>query len=161
MKIFRSVLAALIPALAGCSPYVISYKHVCLAEENGVAILARSTDSNDPQGNPLLFAETHLPLRAVLKRPAYVVQIDTPQNPMPVVFLKARSPEGAALDIVGTYVRRTHPDAVGYTHSFDVRAADGKPVELQIRDASGQLLGEETLRYEIRVRGIAYGIDSI
>jgi len=161
MKGFRSVIGAFVFVAAGCSPYVISYKHVCLAEENGVEILERSTISDDPQGNPLLFAEAQMPLRAVLKRPAYVVQIDTPQNPMPVVFLNARSPEGAVLEIEGAYVRRVHPDAVGYTHSFYVRETDGKPLEFLIRDGSGQLLGQESLRYEVRSRGIAYGVEGI
>lgn len=161
MKILKSVVVAFIFVAAACSPYFISYKHVCLAEENGVEILERSTVSNDSQGNPLLFARAQMPLRAVLKRPAYVVEIDTPQNAMPVAFLNARSPEGAVLEIVGAHVRRVHPDAVGYTHTFYVREADGKRLEFLIRDGSGRLLGEESLPYEVRSRGIVYGIEAI
>jgi hypothetical protein len=60
--------------------------------------LERSTISNDPQGNPLLSAEAQMPLRAALKRPAYVVQIHTPQNPMPVVLERAFARAGGAGD---------------------------------------------------------------
>jgi hypothetical protein len=128
------VIGAFVFVAAGCSPYVISYKHVCLAEEKGRG-LERSTISNDPQGNPLLFAEAQMPLTAALKRPAYVVQIHTPQNPMPVVFLSALSPERAVLEIEGAFVRGVHPNAVGYTHSFMFEVATShkrlRPYELR------------------------------
>lgn len=161
MKIFRVLIGVLVLGTAGCSPYVISYQHVCLAEEDDLEILERSTTSNDAQGNPLLFAEAQMPLRAILKRPTYVVQIDTPQNPMPVVLLNARSPDGAVLELEGAHVHRTHPHSVGHTHSFYVREAHGKPLESLVRDASGKVLGTESLRYDVRSRGIAYGIESI
>jgi hypothetical protein len=147
---------------SGCSAYVIPYKQVCFEEENGLTVIERSPLARDSQGKPLTFATSDLPVRARLERPEYSVLIDTPQGSgIPVVFLNVVAPDGRALDIEGKHVRHVHPDAVGYSHSFYVREANGAPLEMVIRDPTGRVLGSETLRYRIRTAGVVYGIEGV
>jgi hypothetical protein len=160
----RSPALAFIAAMllaSGCSPYVIPYKQVCFEEENGVTVIERSPLARDSQGKPLTSATSDLPVRARLERPEYTVLIDTPQGSIPLVFLNVVAPDGRALDIEGKHVHHVHPDAVGYSHSFYVREANGAPLEMVIRDPTGRVLGSETLRYRIRTAGVVYGIEGV
>jgi hypothetical protein len=144
---------------SGCSPYVIPCKQVCFEEENGLTVIERSPLARDSQGKPLTFAASDLAVRARLERPEYTVLVDTPQGSIPLVFLNVVAPDGRALDIEGKHVHHVHPDALRYSHSFDVREANGAPLEMVIRDPTGRVLGSETLRYRIRTAGVVYGIE--
>ena len=164
----RNVLLAITAVLglvtqAACGPYVISYRHPCFDEKQGLRVYERSTISRDSQGKRLLFARVGLPIRAKLDRPGYQISVDTPLNPNPVVFLKAVAPDGKRLALEGRNVVPLYPksgaELEGYQYSFLVDAAKGAPLAIVIRDSAGRVLGSERLSYVLRSRGLAYGIE--
>ncbi len=147
--------------LGACSPFVMSYDHVCFEEANGLVILERSASSTDSQGKPLRFAKTRLPLKAQLRRDDYLVEIDTPANPMPVVFLNVRTLRGERLKLRGGNIHLVYPTVNDYSHSFHVHEACGEPLTFEVLDSSGRVLGHERLEYRVRTRGFSYGIEAI
>jgi hypothetical protein len=148
---------------AACSPYVMSYHHVCFLEGNGLEVVQLSTASLDSQGKPLLFAKVGLPTKARLNRSSYVILIDVPLNPMPVVFLKISTVNDKKLHIDGENLRLISESSGmgldGYQYTFDVEQAAGRPLAFTVKDAAGDTLGTETLKYSVRSRGVAYGVE--
>jgi hypothetical protein len=159
--IFLAALAAV--SLTGCSPYRIDHLHLVFDDTPGLVVVERSTDAVDSEGKPLKRGRTGFPTKARLERAGYTLQFDIPASSTPMVFLAARSADGAVLAVEGAHLRHVHPDAVvlGYEYTFMVEEADGKPLEFVIRGPDGIELGREKLAYRIRSRGVAYGIDSI
>jgi hypothetical protein len=147
-----------------CGPYVISYKHVCFKETNGLQVLKRST-SSDSHERPLIFVKSGLPVQARVLRDSYTVLIDTPVNAIPVVFLTARTPTGAALMLEGAHFLQLELGSgayiEGYRYSFLVKEAKGQPLRFAVRDMTGKIVGVETLPYAVRSRGVTFGIDSV
>jgi hypothetical protein len=146
-----------------CSPYVISYHHVCFQETNGLQVLQRSTASLDSEGKALLFAKVGLPTKARVDRPLYTILIDVPLNSIPVVFLKVTALNGNGLRLHGqnlkTISATSREGLEGYQYTFDVERASGLPLTFTVKDAAGKTLGVETLNYVVRSRGVAYGVE--
>jgi hypothetical protein len=163
MIILPLLVVAVALAAAMIVPSVISYHHVCFLEGDGVEVIRRSADSLDSQGKPLFFAKVGLPTEARLSRPSYVVLIDVPLNPTPVVFLAVSTVDDKTLHIDGENLKviaaTSGMGLHGYQYTFDVERADGRPLIFTVKDAAGNTLGTETLRYSVRSRGVAYGVD--
>ena len=148
-----------------CAPYLHRYRHACFEEKNGLRVYERSATSTDTQGKKLTLARVGLPIKARVSRSAYELSIDTPLNYMPVVFLKALTPDGRQLIVEGPHVIVLDPGSgsaiEGYQYSFLVEEAQGAPLQITVRDSSGHILGSEVLQYIVRSRGIQYGIESL
>jgi hypothetical protein len=152
-------------SLAACSPYVMSYHHVCFLEKDGLEVLQRSIISLDSQGKPLLFAKVGLPTKARVNRPSYTIFIDAPLNNIPVVFLKVSAPNNNGVHLDGenlkTISETSAADLDGYRYTFEVERAKGRPMTFTVKDAAGNTLGAERLEYTVQSRGIAYGVEAI
>jgi hypothetical protein len=150
-------------SLTACSPYVMSYHHVCFVEKNGLEILERSTASTDSQGEPLLFAKVGLPTKARVNRPSYTIFIDAPLDSVPVAFLKVSASNDNRVYLDGANLKPISETSAagldGYRYTFDVERANGRPLAFTVKDAEGNTLGTETLEYTVQSRGIAYGVE--
>jgi hypothetical protein len=164
MKVRNQVVTLLCALCAcACAPYRIDHEHLVFDETAGFAILERSTEAVSSAGKPLRNGKTGFPTKVVLKREHYEIHFDLPPGSMPLLFLSVRTSAGAVLAAEGAHLRRVHPDAevLGYQYGFDVREADGDPLELVIRGADGAELGRERLTYRIQSRGVSYGVETV
>ena len=163
-RITLLIVAAFTFSHVACAPYVISYKHVCFNETNGLQIVKRST-SDDSHERPLLFAKSRLPVQARILRDDYAVLIQTPVNAIPVVFLTVNTSAGDALAIEGAHLlqleRSSGAYIEGYRYSFLISQAKGEPLRFAVKDMTGRVVGVETLPYALRSRGVTFGIDSV
>jgi hypothetical protein len=156
---------ALAICAAGCSPYVMSYKHLIFDAADGLEVLEASSKSPDTQGVELLRPKVRMPLKVRLSRPSYTLLFDTPLQISPLVFISARDGQGQPLLISGAHVRRVYPGSAaeldGFEFSFYVREADGESLSIEISNSSGRVLGSELLPYEVVSRGYSYGIEGV
>jgi hypothetical protein len=152
--------------MSACTPRFIVYLHICLEEDGRVKIVERSSESLDSQGKPLLFAKTGLPTRSKIEGVGYTVEIMTPLNATPVMFIKAVSETGQNLVISGTDIMQLDPKSgmarLGHLeYSYKVGDKRSGTVDIDISNLSGQKVGHERMNYTVRSRGRRIAIDAL
>jgi len=169
MNWIPSIVMGYLLMFTGCAPYVISYKHVCFKEINRLRVVERSSSSTDSQGNRLLWAKIGFPTKVQVSGSAYLIDIEIPINPLPVVFLNVRDNDGKVLMLSGPHIVELAKTSgiflkEGYRYSFLVTEAIAQPEQVltvTIKDDAGATLGNEVLPYKIRSRGFTYGVDAL
>lgn len=146
--------------ITACAPALISYKHVCFQESDHVRVMERSTDSTDSQNKPVYFPKIGLPTRLRVTNEKYTIDIFTPINPTPVVFLNAINRNGKKLSLRGNNLVELKNQVDKYEYSFFVEDAHGEALTILVLDGES-ILGEEILPYKIRSRGFVVYIDAL
>jgi hypothetical protein len=151
--------------IGGCAPYRIDHRHLVLEPMPGLEVHRRSTPADSP-GEELRRPRYGLPLECTLRRDRYTVVLSMPLGmTTPMLFVGAHTPLDETLVVEGAHLRGVHPDAreanADHPYTFMVEEAEGKPLQITIRERDGTLVGRETLRYRIVSRGVASGIEWI
>jgi len=158
-------LLIVVVLLSRCGPTLVNYEHLVVDENSKLEVIERSTASNSSQGDPLSGQKTDLPTKCILKGNGYVVTIDIPTNPFPVVFLRIVNENEEELSIRGAYLRDLDESSGagidGFQYSFIVDDADGDAIEFDVLGEQGVVLGHEKISYKVVSRGFAWAIDSI
>lgn len=144
-------------ALCACGQRDFIYTHAVLERVSGLESLELSRSSPDSQGRELQSPVAGLPILSELRRPTYVVEFHTSLQAGPTMFMAATSSAGETLEIVGPNIHRVAPGSAeeleGHFYSFYFDEADSTFVTFIVRDARGNILGSEKLRYAIVPRG--------
>ena len=143
--------------LCACAPGEFTYTHPVLEGVDGLRSLELSRSSPDTQGKELLSPIVGLPIRSELRRPSYVIEFHTPLQARPLMFMAATSSAGEQLEIVGPNIHRVAPGSAeeleGHFYSFYFHETNSSFVSLTIKDARGNILGSEKIRYSVVPRG--------
>jgi len=146
-------------ACMGCNMKKITYKHVVFDENASLKVIERSQGvEKSSDGKPLLKQVVGLPIHLQVMKSLYKIDVFTPINAEPVVFLDVLSGGGKVFTLKGAHLQ---PIKANYQYSFLVDGANGAPVQVEILDATGERLGLETLTYKVINRGYTYCLDSL
>lgn len=143
---------------SGCILSKVTYKHVVFDENPCLQIVERASGvERNYKGELLKSQKLGLPIRLQLIKPNYKIQIETPINAEPVVFLSISSTDGEVLEIKGHHIK-----AIDGTdeYSFLVKEAKGISLRMEIKNKSGKEVGIEVLPYKIVDRGHTLNIDA-
>jgi len=144
----------------GCMPVLIHYKHVVVKESPKLKVVERSTESNSSDGSPLSNPKIGLPIKSLLSTSDYIIEIYTPINSIPVVFLKCADAQQQELELRGANLLKLDP-INDYHYSFIVDEAAGKPLDFIVITNDGRLIGHEKVVYELISRGYVWAIDAL
>jgi len=160
MKFIKSSLIVCFLSInTGCLWTKITYKHVIFDKKEAFSIVDTSrTIEKNSNGEPLKNQIIGLPIHLQLTRSLYILDIFTPINAEPVVFINITSIKQKKLSLSGPYIMFINS---AYKFSFLVQEAKGRPIQLEIRDAKGGKVGLETFSYKVIDRGYTYSLDSI
>ena len=151
---FALALSILLLA-SGCSR--VSYMHPVVSERNGLRVVERSSESKSSEGKPLSGAKLGLPTKSGIQRTEYAIEINTPLNAIPVMFLRARDSAGNDLRLNGAHLCELDKRSAGYLdgdrYTFYLDAAKGAPLEFDVITPTGGVLGHEKLEYKLVSRG--------
>jgi hypothetical protein len=157
MRLNRILIGIVMPIVfVGCVPWKTTYRHLVFSENPAIQVLERSnTVEKNSKGKPLKGLVTGLPVRSRLVRPTYSIEISTPINAEPVVFLRLENKE---LLLEGAHLKPIQGD---FQYSFLVTEAKGAPLQLVIIDRTGNKVGTESLSYTLISRGHTWSIDAL
>ena len=140
---------------SGCGR--VSYTHPVVAEGNGLRVVERSSESKSSQGKPLSGAKIGLPTKSLIQRVEYAIDIKTPLNAIPVMFLRAHDSAGSDLRLNGAHLheldKRSAGSLDGDRYTFYLDAAKGLPLEFDVITPAGTVLGHEKIEYRVVSRG--------
>ena len=163
MKFIVSIAVGVLLFTTGCG--WVRYMHPVVAERNGVRVIDRSRDSTSSQGKPLSGAKIGLPTKSVITRGDYTIEIRTPINPLPVMFLRAHSSKGDELRLKGAHLHELDNRSGGWLegdrYTFYLDAAKGAPLQFEVVTPTSALLGREKVEYEMISRGRIWTFDGI
>jgi hypothetical protein len=148
-------LLLILVLLAGCAPYRIANRQLMFDVSQSLVVTERAAT----QGA----ADT--PVRATLTRDRYRIDFEMPVQSDLNLLLRAHTVGGEPLTIEGAHVHSAHPATTDSSGAklfyFDVEASGGAPLDIIVRDAVGQELGRERLRWRIKNHRATYGIEWI
>ena len=163
-KMTKYLLAsvALTILLFGCQFKLYRYKHVVVAENSGLEVIERSTESNSSQGKPLSWQRTDLPLKSILREQDFVVTVYTPMNPTPEIYFEAETKDEESLDLRGAHLRAlTKTRSDGHHYYFVLNDANGDPIEFDVVDENDAVLGHVKITYKVVSRGYEWILDGL
>jgi hypothetical protein len=155
--ILKPVMALVLSAvlLAACAPYRIPHKQVVFDVAQSLVTTERATEQPG----------VDWPVRMTLTRERYRIEFEMPIESTAQLSFRVHSSEGAPMVADGAHVHAAHPATVDSTGAqlfyFDVKAADGAPLEFIVRNADGAELGRERLTWRTRNHGTHFGIEWI
>lgn len=142
----------------GCAKK-ITYQHVVFDEKPNLQVLEKSFDTvKRSNGQPVKNQISGLPVHLRLTRENYSIDILTPTNIEPVVFIAVASSENKHLQIVGPHIKAIEGD---HPYSFLVREAKSDPLHVEIMDQTGSRVGIEDLPFKLVTRCSFYVIDAL
>jgi hypothetical protein len=145
----------------------VPYTHPVVAERNGVEVVERSREFKSPHGEAVSRAMTGLPIKSVIKRAGYIIEIRTPVNAPapPVMFLRASSIAGDELYLKGNHLygldKRSGGWISGDRYTFYLGDAKGRPLVLEVITPAGSVIGQERIEYDVEIRKRVWVFDGL